>query len=158
MADKTLNVRVKHRYDTEANWTSKNPVLLAGELAFSKDKNGRYKVGDGTSKWADLQIRSNLEQNQDLLSKQITDFSNMMKDYINVQNARTIASFRSSLWRMHRDFTNQGYITADGLKTFLEMGKLYEDAGGNDIYHSKLLPEITALEIKYSKDDIIDKI
>lgn len=54
MADKTLNVRVKHRYDTEANWTSKNPVLLAGELAFSKDKNGRYKVGDGTSKWADL--------------------------------------------------------------------------------------------------------
>lgn len=45
-----------------------------------------------------------------------------------------------------------------GLKTFLEMGKLYEDAGGNDIYHSKLLPEITALEIKYSKDDIIDKI
>lgn len=54
MADKTLNVRVKHRYDTEANWTSKNPVLLAGELAFSKDKNGRYKVGDGTSKWTDL--------------------------------------------------------------------------------------------------------
>lgn len=54
MADKTLNVRVKHRYDTEANWTSKNPVLLAGELAFSKDKNGRYKVGDGTSKWIDL--------------------------------------------------------------------------------------------------------
>lgn len=105
-----------------------------------------------------IQIRSNLEQNQDFLSKQITDFSNMMKDYINVQNARTIASFRSSLWRMHRDFTNQGYITADGLKTFLEMGKLYEDAGGNDIYHSKLLPEITALEIKYSKDDIIDKI
>lgn len=52
----------------------------------------------------------------------------------------------------------QGYITADGLKTFLEMGKLYEDAGGDDIYHSKLLPEITALEIKYSKDDIIDKI
>lgn len=105
-----------------------------------------------------IQIRSNLEQNQDLLSKQITDFSNMMKDYINVQNARTIASFRSSLWRMHRDFTNQGYITADGLKTFLEMGKLYEDAGGDDIYHSKLLPEITALEIRYSKDDIIDKI
>lgn len=54
MADKTLNVRVKHRYDTEANWTSKNPVLLAGELAFSNDKNGRYKVGDGTSKWTDL--------------------------------------------------------------------------------------------------------
>ena len=105
-----------------------------------------------------IQIRSDLEQNQSLLSKQITDLSNMMKDYINVQNARTIASFRNYLWRMHRDFTNQGYITADGLKTFLEMGKLYEDAGGDDIYHSKLLPEITALEIRYSKDDIINKV
>lgn len=82
----------------------------------------------------------------------------MMKDYIRVQNDRTIASFRSSLWRMHRDFTSQGYVTADGLKTFLEMGKLYEDAGGNDIYHLKLLPEVTSLEIHYSKDDVIDKV
>lgn len=105
-----------------------------------------------------IQIRDNLELNQNNLSKQILDLSNMMKDYIKVQNDRTIASFRSSLWRMHRDFTSQGYITSDGLKTFLEMGKIYEEAGGNDIYHSKLLPEVTSLEIRYTKDDIIDKI
>lgn len=54
MADKTLNVRVKHKYDTEANWTSKNPVLLAGELAFSNDKNGQYKIGDGKTTWKNL--------------------------------------------------------------------------------------------------------
>lgn len=105
-----------------------------------------------------IKIRDDLKKNQEQLSKQITDFSDMMKEYINVQNERTIASFRSSLWRMHRDFTNQGYTTADGLKTFLDMGKIYEDAGGNDIYHSKLLPEVTSLEIRYSKDDIIDKV
>lgn len=105
-----------------------------------------------------IKIRDDLRKNQEHLSKQITDFSDMMKDYISVQNDRTIASFRSSLWRMHRDFTSQGYVTADGLKTFLEMGKLYEDAGGNDIYHSKLLPEVTSLEIHYSKDDVIDKV
>lgn len=105
-----------------------------------------------------IKIRDDLKKNQEHLSKQITDFSDMMKDYISVQNDRTIASFRSSLWRMHRDFTSQGYVTADGLKTFLEMGKLYEDAGGNDVYHSKLLPEVTSLEIHYSKDDVIDKV
>lgn len=56
MADKTLNVRVKHRYDTEANWTSKNPVLLAGELAYTSDGNnkGRYKIGDGSTQWKNL--------------------------------------------------------------------------------------------------------
>ena len=53
MADKTLNVRVKHKYDTEANWKNKNPVLLQGEIGFIND--GRYKVGNGTSKWNDLQ-------------------------------------------------------------------------------------------------------
>lgn len=52
MADKTLNVRIEHRYDTEANWKSKNPVLLQGEIGFIND--GRYKVGNGTSKWNDL--------------------------------------------------------------------------------------------------------
>ncbi len=52
MADKTLNVRVKHKYDTEANWKNKNPVLLQGEIGFIND--GRYKVGNGTSKWNDL--------------------------------------------------------------------------------------------------------
>lgn len=54
MADKTINVRFKQRYDTEANWTSANPVLLAGEMAISSDKNDAYKVGDGTKKWSEL--------------------------------------------------------------------------------------------------------
>ena len=48
----------------------------------------------------------------------------------------------------------QGYITPDGLKTFLEMGKLYEKAGGNDIYHEKLLPDIESLEVRYTKDSV----
>ena len=54
MANTTLNVRIKNRYDTEANWSSNNPVLLNGELAISSDKNGMYKVGNGTSTWSEL--------------------------------------------------------------------------------------------------------
>lgn len=54
MANNTLNTRIKNRYDTEANWKSKNPILLDGELAFSRDKNNKYKVGNGVSKWSDL--------------------------------------------------------------------------------------------------------
>lgn len=54
MANNTLKVRHKQRYDTEENWKSKNPVLLAGEMAISSDKNGRFKVGDGNNKWSAL--------------------------------------------------------------------------------------------------------
>lgn len=78
----------------------------------------------------------------------------MVSSYIEIQNDRTVASFRSSLWQMHKIFTAQGYITPDGLKTFMEMGKLYEAAGGDDIYHEKLLPEIEELEIRYPKGSI----
>lgn len=54
MANNTLKVRHKQRYDTEANWKSKDPILLAGEMAISSDKNGRFKVGDGKNKWSVL--------------------------------------------------------------------------------------------------------
>ena len=54
MANKILNVRVQQRGDTESNWASKNPVLLKNEMAISTDKDNRYKVGNGTSKWSEL--------------------------------------------------------------------------------------------------------
>ena len=56
MADKVLNVRIQQKYDTEANWKSKDPILLKGEQAFTSDgsNKNKYKVGDGTSKWSAL--------------------------------------------------------------------------------------------------------
>lgn len=53
MADNTINVRIKDRSDTEANWTSKNPVLLKGEHAIT-DGTGKYKIGDGKKTWSAL--------------------------------------------------------------------------------------------------------
>lgn len=54
MADKVLSVKIKQRYDTESNWSANNPVLLAGEMAISSDRNGMYKTGNGTSTWSQL--------------------------------------------------------------------------------------------------------
>lgn len=54
MASKILNTRIQLKYDTEANWTSKNPVLLSGEMAISSDKNGQFKAGNGSSTWTQL--------------------------------------------------------------------------------------------------------
>lgn len=53
MADKTINVKLKQRIDTEANWISKDPILLEGEVAYTKGTS-KYKIGDGTNKWSVL--------------------------------------------------------------------------------------------------------
>lgn len=60
----------------------------------------------------------------------------------------TVASMRSTLWRIHTESTERGCITQEGLKTFTECGKLYEEAGGDDIYHEKLHPDVMALPIR----------
>lgn len=79
MADKTLNVRLKLKYDSYENWSTNNPVLLAGEVALvyiPTDKkvenvNGHevagdqpphilMKVGDGVNKFSDLKYVSGL--------------------------------------------------------------------------------------------------
>lgn len=78
-----LKIRSKQRYDTEANWSSKNPVLLSGELAISSDKNGRYKVGDGTKRWSALEyagykIGSNITDTNGTLSITKTNVTNAL--------------------------------------------------------------------------------
>ena len=52
MGEQNLNIRIKHKYDTEANWNKNNPVLLSGEIAITSDNVGQHKVGDGTHKWS----------------------------------------------------------------------------------------------------------
>lgn len=54
MAEKTLNVKLVVRADTEANFNTGNPLLKKGELAVSLDKNGAFKVGDGSNRWKNL--------------------------------------------------------------------------------------------------------
>ena len=67
MAEKTFNTRILLKYDTYSNWTSKNPILKAGEVAIATIASGNtqevnsitapqvlIKVGDGTSNYTAL--------------------------------------------------------------------------------------------------------
>ena len=70
MADKSLNTRIKLKYDTLDNWTSNNPVLLEGEAAVvevNENTNNIHnapttmvKVGDGESSFSSLKYISGL--------------------------------------------------------------------------------------------------
>ena len=51
--------RVIQRNDTAARWQSINPVLAQGELGIVSDGAKGYKIGDGVTKWNDLEYPAN---------------------------------------------------------------------------------------------------
>jgi hypothetical protein len=53
MTATTIRVQMAQRSDTAANWTSANPILLAGELGHESDTD-KLKIGDGTTNWSGL--------------------------------------------------------------------------------------------------------
>lgn len=108
-----------------------------------------------------IEIRNQLISDQENIKNTLNNFQNNLTEistnlnnYLKKDKEKTIATLRSSLWRLHQEFTTQQYVTLEGLKTFRELGKVYENAGGDDIYHEKLLPEVLALEIHYPEDMI----
>jgi hypothetical protein len=52
-----MAVQIQFRRDTAANWTSANPTLAQGELGLETD-TARYKIGDGSTAWANLSYSS----------------------------------------------------------------------------------------------------
>lgn len=48
-----MATKIQLRRDTEANWTSNNPILASGEIGISTDKSN-FKIGDGTSNWKNI--------------------------------------------------------------------------------------------------------
>ena len=56
----TLTAKIQLRRDTSANWTTNNPILSAGEVAFTSDvfytgtDQQRFKIGDGVQTWTQL--------------------------------------------------------------------------------------------------------
>ena len=96
-----------------------------------------------------------LKQYETETHNDVKEIKTLLESHIQRDNERTISSFRSTLYRLHMEFTKQKYVTPEGLKTFKEIGKVYVEAGGDDIYHDKLEPEVLALEIRYNNGDLL---
>lgn len=57
MPNTGLNTRIKHKRDSEDNWSANNPILLNGEIGIVDRGQGseiRFKIGDGTSTYNNL--------------------------------------------------------------------------------------------------------
>lgn len=70
--EKVVKTRIKHLGMPASEWTSENPVLLLNELGLETDTK-KFKFGDGTSNWNDLdyagvdssQIQSLIDASED---------------------------------------------------------------------------------------------
>jgi hypothetical protein len=56
-----MATRMQQRRGTAAQWTSANPVLAAGEIGFETD-TGKFKIGDGTNTWSNLDYFLTLDE------------------------------------------------------------------------------------------------
>lgn len=99
----------------------------------------KRELNEVKEKQDDISKRS--DENDNRINKDINEIKALLTSHI-------VASMRSTLWRIHKETIEQGYITRSGLKTFVECGNLYTAAGGDDIYHDKLHPEILKLPVR----------
>lgn len=152
-----------------ANWTAfilllfviASSLKYSVELYLSIKKILRFKTGKDIDKenednrFSAFENRiSTLEkhdnwQYQEIskMSKGIEDIKYQLFEKERTDKERTVATLRNQLYGLHTKFSERGYVDNSGLKTFTELGKIYEAAGGDDIYHEKLKPEVLALPI-----------
>lgn len=59
MPNVELNARIKHKRDSEDNWSANNPILLNGEIGIvdrEQESDIRFKIGDGVSTYNNLEF------------------------------------------------------------------------------------------------------
>lgn len=115
MAEKTISTRHKQKYDTSSNWTANNIVLLAGEIGIESDTN-KFKVGNGTSAWNELDYAGGSEiplysttgQNTDgaMTQKAVTDaIPTTLSDLNEDSSHRTVTDAEKTTWNSKSDFS-----------------------------------------------------
>lgn len=129
MANKELKVKIQEAYDTEANWIANDPVLLSGQLAFSSDKYGKYKIGDGIKTWKQLEYATlawneitgkpstfNPNQHNHTIS-QITDIGNASVKHASTAGSATNATTATKLGAVTKGSATQPIYLNAGVPT-----------------------------------------
>lgn len=152
-----ITARLTSRGDTEANWTSANPVLSAKEIAFSTDAfytgtdQQKFKVGDGTQTWVQLDYMP-IGTSTQTLAQTLTNGKKTGQQTIESDNGKSILSILNTLLTMvFQDGAIYASAKVADVNSALEFfngsdgGGFYVYASKNEITHN-ILNEITAPE------------
>lgn len=111
-----------------------------------RERERKEEIAEINARLEEIQKRQEAQDQKSINAESRLD--GKVDEISSLLNSLTVASMRSTLWRIHSESTDKGFITPEGLKTFTECGKLYESAGGDDIYHEKLHPDVMSLPIQ----------
>lgn len=175
MADTTnqkiLNTRIKLKYDSYENWSTKNPTLLAGEVALvyvPADKVAEVgehnltgttpphvlmKVGDGTNAFNSLKYVSALAADVNNYAKmKAADFEAQVKALANAQVSESIKANADAIDALEKLVGTESVTTqiANAIAA-LELADTY---AAKEHTHTK--DEITDFEHTHTKDEITD--
>ncbi len=64
------------------------------------------------------------------------------------ERKNTIASVRSTLYRLYYEAVQKGYTTQASVETMAELSKIYLEAGGNSVFKHKLIGEYFDIPMK----------
>jgi len=64
------------------------------------------------------------------------------------QRKTTVSTARSTLYRLHHDFINKGYLTLAEREMFDDCASVYVSHGGNSVFKTHIIPEIESLPIR----------
>jgi hypothetical protein len=115
-----MAIRIQLRRDTAANWTSANPVLLAGEIGIETDTL-QFKIGNGNN-WNSITDYANTTP---------ADLSTSLEDYILLSDrgaANGVASLNSSTKVPNTQIDDTYYATVSSVTS--AVNALDEDLSG----------------------------
>lgn len=120
-----FNVRIQHRRDTSANWTSNDPVLLNGEIIIVDTSEGevRYKIGDGVKKYTELPFDDEVVRN--LVNSKVSEHDDDPNSHDDIRNE--VVELRSILSPTEED--NDKFLrVVDGVATWVTVPNAEEEA------------------------------
>lgn len=82
------------------------------------------------------------------MSEEIKEIISMIKCVQETQAKTTIDTYKGSIFRIYHDAMRNKFISQTELDRFIEICKIYKEAGGDGVVDEKIYPEILKLPIK----------
>lgn len=112
----TIKVQMRQDTRTESEWSSFNPVIPKGCIAFTSDRGNAIKVGNGSSRWSDLPYNSAKASDVPSWAKQSTkpSYSKSEVGLGNVEN-KSSSQIRSEITKSNVENALNGSLGLDTL-------------------------------------------
>lgn len=115
-----------------------------------KDKNGEEDTIDTLEDKIKKLEQSDGRQMEKLndIDARIQNIASSLELMAENNRNNIVTTARSNLYRLHKEFTVQGYVTLAEREMFDSVSSIYLNNGGNSIFKNKIIPEVEALPIK----------